>query len=308
MQGISPASCASAPTNSHRNSEHPANARLHRRRLLRWRGRRLARHRGRSRKTRRHRDQPRPRSDRDARREPPQDEALQPQRLAGRSRRDAAKHPIQLAWFSPDCTHHSKAKGSAPIRSPSARSSRDLAWIVVLRAQRAQPRIIMLENVEEFAHWAPLLENGRPCPNSRGLTFRRWVRELRKAGYTVEWRELRACDYGAPTVRKRLFVIARRDGEPIVWPTATHGPGLDPYRTAADCVDWTIPTPSIFLSTTEARAIGCKRPLAEPKRLQPLRRCPPSIQNPSSRSILQGASPSKTVRPKTEPRETMGPG
>ena len=175
----------------------------------------------------------------------------------------AAETPIRLAWFSPDCTHHSKAKGSAPIRSPAARSSRDLAWIVVLWAQRAQPQIIMLENVEEFADWAPLLENGKPCPDSRGLTFRRWIRELRRAGYTVEWRELRACDHGAPTVRKRLFVIARRDGKPIVWPAPTHGPGRAPYRTAADCIDWTIPTPSIFLSKDEARAIGCRRSLAE---------------------------------------------
>lgn len=175
----------------------------------------------------------------------------------------AAETPIRLAWFSPDCTHHSKAKGSAPIRTPAARSSRDLAWVVVLWAQRARPQIIMLENVEEFADWAPLLENGKPCPDSRGLTFRRWIRELRKAGYAIEWRELRACDYGAPTVRKRLFVIARRDGEPIVWPTPTHGPGLAPYRTAADCIDWTVPTPSIFLTKEEARAIGCRRPLAE---------------------------------------------
>ena len=174
-----------------------------------------------------------------------------------------AETPIRLAWFSPDCTHHSKAKGSAPIRSPAPRSSRDLAWIVVLWALRARPRIIMLENVEEFADWAPLLENGKPCPDSRGLTFRRWVRELRKAGYAVEWRKLRACDYGSPTVRKRLFVIARRDGEPIVWPSPTHGPGLQPYRTAADCIDWTIPTPSIFLTKEEARAIGCRRPLAD---------------------------------------------
>ena len=175
----------------------------------------------------------------------------------------AAETPIRLAWFSPDCTHHSKAKGSAPIRSPAARSSHDLAWIVVLWAQRARPRTIMLENVEEFRDWAPLLDYVKPCPQSRGLTFRRWVRELRKEGYTVEWRELRACDYGAPTARKRLFVIARRDGYPIAWPSPTHGPGLAPYRTATHCIDWSIPTPSIFLSTEEARAIGCKRPLAE---------------------------------------------
>ena len=106
-----------------------------------------------------------------------------------------------------------------------------------------------------------LLENGKPCPDKRGLTFRRSIREPRKAGYAVEWRELRACNFGAPTVLKRLFVIARRDGNPIVWPSPTHGAGLAAYRTAADCIDWTIPTPSIFLSTEQPRAIGCKRPL-----------------------------------------------
>ena len=175
----------------------------------------------------------------------------------------AAQAPIRLAWFSPDCTHHSKAKGKAPIRGPKATASRDLAWVVVLWAERAKPQIIMLENVEEFADWGPVLESGKPCPDRRGLTFRRWVREIERAGYAVEWRELRACDYGAPTIRKRLFVIARRDGEPIVWPAPTHGPGLLPHRTAAECIDWSIPCPSIFLSKEEARAIGCKRPLAE---------------------------------------------
>ena len=171
--------------------------------------------------------------------------------------------PVRLAWFSPDCTHHSKAKGSAPIRTPEARASRDLAWVVVLWAQRAKPQIIMLENVEEFADWGPVLNNGKACPDRRGLTFKRWVKELRKAGYRVEWRELRACDYGAPTIRKRLFLIARRDGAPIRWPEPTHGPGRRPYRTAAECIDWSIPCPSIFLSAEAARAIGCKRPLVE---------------------------------------------
>lgn len=175
----------------------------------------------------------------------------------------AAIAPIRLAWFSPDCTYHSKAKGSAPVRSVAGQSSRDLAWVVVLWAQRAKPQIIMLENVEEFADWGPLLPNGKPCPDRRGLTFKRWVQELRKAGYRVEWRELRACDYGAPTIRKRLFLIARRDGEPIRWPEPTHGPGKLPYRTAAECIDWSLPCPSIFLTKEEARAIGCKRPLAE---------------------------------------------
>lgn len=170
--------------------------------------------------------------------------------------------PIRLAWFSPDCTHFSKAKGRAPIR-PHERRSRDLAWVVVKWAQNARPRIIMLENVEEFPGWAPLLSNGLPDPDRKGETFNLWIAALRKAGYVVEWRELRACDYGSPTVRKRLFLVARRDGQPIVWPEPTHGPGLEPYMTAADCIDWSIPVHSIFLTKEEGRLVGCKRPLAE---------------------------------------------
>ena len=158
--------------------------------------------------------------------------------------------PVGLAWFSPDCTHHSKAKGGAP-RSPRVRG---LAWVVIRWARRVKPRVIMLENVEEFANWGPLLDDGRPCPARKGMTFRLWLNQLRAAGYAVEHRELRACDYGVPTTRKRLFVIARRDGLPIVWPAPTHGPGRIPYRTAADCIDWSIPCPSIF---------DRERPLAE---------------------------------------------
>lgn len=162
--------------------------------------------------------------------------------------------PVGLLWASPDCKHFSKAKGAKPVE----KNIRDLAWVVVLWARQARPRVIMLENVEEFRDWGPLItaEDGRiiPCPLRKGLTFRRFVRELRRLGYKVEHRELRACDYGAPTIRKRLFLIARRDGEPIVWPKPTHGPGLLPYRTAAGCIDWSIPCPSIF---------GRARPLAE---------------------------------------------
>jgi DNA (cytosine-5)-methyltransferase 1 len=167
--------------------------------------------------------------------------------------------PVGLAWFSPDCKHFSKAKGGKPV----AHRIRDLAWIVVRWAKEKRPRVIILENVEEFADWGPLLESGMPCPERRGLTFRRWVAELRRYGYKVEWRELRACDYGTPTTRKRLFLIARCDGEPIVWPAPTHGPGLRPYRTAAEIIDWTQPCHSIFLSREEGRAVGVKRPLAD---------------------------------------------
>ncbi len=158
--------------------------------------------------------------------------------------------PIALAWFSPDCTHFSKAKGGQPVK----RNIRDLAWVVVLWAERAKPAVIMLENVEEFAEWGPLIDAGggklMPCPERRGLTFRRWVGRLRALGYRVEWRELRAADYGTPTIRKRLFLIARRDGLPIVWPAPTHARGgaggLPAWRSAAECIDWAIPVPSIF--------------------------------------------------------------
>lgn len=163
--------------------------------------------------------------------------------------------PMGLGWFSPDCTFHSKARGGKPFRERDpARRRRGLAWLVIPWIKAARPRVIMLENVEEFADWGPLLPDGKPCPIRRGLTFRRWHRQIENLGYQVDMRELRACDYGAPTTRKRLFVIARRDGREIVFPEATHGPGALPYRTAAECIDWSIPCPSIFER---------KRPLAE---------------------------------------------
>lgn len=158
--------------------------------------------------------------------------------------------PVQLAWFSPDCKHFSKAKGGKPV----SKKIRGLAWMVIKWAKTVQPKVIMLENVEEFETWGPLTKDGMPDPAKKGLTFRRWWRQLENAGYTVDWRVLKACDYGAPTIRKRLFVIARCDGQPIVWPKPTHGPGLLPYRTAAECIDFSIHCPSIFER---------KKPLAE---------------------------------------------
>lgn len=150
---------------------------------------------------------------------------------------------VALAWFSPDCKHHSKAKGGKPVD----KGIRGLAWVVVKWARAVRPRVIMLENVEEFADWGPLTADNMPDRTRLGLTFRRWVGQLRAAGYVVEWRELHACDYGAPTTRKRLFVVARCDGLPIVWPAPTHGPGRSrPWRTAAECIDWSLPCPSIF--------------------------------------------------------------
>lgn len=190
--------------------------------------------------------------------------------------------PVGLLWASPDCTFHSKARGSKPLRSRETRR-RALAWVVTRWAGQVQPRVIILENVEEFVDWGPLVgqpDKLRPDPRRKGQTFRHWVRSLEGHGYRVEWRELRACDFGAPTIRKRLFVIARRDGEPIVWPEPTYGSPkhpavtrrkLKPYRTAADCIDWSLPIPSIFLTKEEAKEWGRqhgrpspKRPLADP--------------------------------------------
>lgn len=157
------------------------------------------------------------------------------------------QRPIGFAWFSPDCTHHSKARGG----KPREKHIRDLAWVVPHWAERAvykgqRPRVIAVENVTEFREWGPLLEDGTPCPVEKGFEFQRWVKDLRKLGYKVDWRELRASEYGTPTSRKRLFVVARCDGLPIMWPAATHGKDMLPFRTAAECIDWSIPCPSIF--------------------------------------------------------------
>jgi DNA (cytosine-5)-methyltransferase 1 len=167
--------------------------------------------------------------------------------------------PVGLAWFSPDCKHFSKAKGGKPVD----KNIRGLAWVVVRWAKAVKPRVIILENVEEFAHWGPLGPDGKPCPLRKGFTFRRWVGQLRSCGYDVDWRELSACDYGAPTTRKRLFLVARRDGQPIAWPQPTHGYNLLPYRTAAECIDFSLPTYSIFLTREEGKRYGVKRPLAD---------------------------------------------
>lgn len=183
--------------------------------------------------------------------------------------RDVTPGAIGLLWASPDCTHHSKAKGGVPIRV-DGRNSRDLGWIVVLWARRRRPRVIILENVEEWIDWGPLVvgDDGqfRPCPERKGTTFKKWVHELRRLGYRVEWRELRACDYGAPTIRKRLYVIARCDGGPIVCPAPTHGTGrAQPWRTAADIIDWSLPCPSIFDTAEEIKrkyGVRAIRPLA----------------------------------------------
>jgi DNA (cytosine-5)-methyltransferase 1 len=187
--------------------------------------------------------------------------------------------PVALGWFSPDCKHFSKAKGG----KPRDKKIRGLAWVAVRWAATVRPRVIMLENVEEFLTWGPLTEDGQPCPKNKGRTFRGFTNALRSLGYKVEWREMRACDYGTPTIRKRLFLIARCDGRPIAWPEATHGATdsqavkaklRKPWRTAAECIDWAIPCPSIFERS---------RPLAEAT----LRRIARGIQ----RYVIDSAKP-----------------
>ena len=174
--------------------------------------------------------------------------------------------PVGLVWLSPDCKHFSKAKGGKPVE----KKIRGLAWVALRWAATVRPRVIMLENVEEFVTWGPLIIDGdgnaRPCPKRKGRTFRSFVRALERQGYRVEWRELRACDYGAPTIRKRLFLIARRDGQPIVWPAATHAAPekakkhhLKPWRTAAECIDWSLPCPSIFERARPLADATCRR-------------------------------------------------
>jgi len=189
-----------------------------------------------------------------------------------------AGRDVGLAWFSPDCKHFSKAKGSQPVN----KNIRGLAWVAVRWAALVNVRVMMLENVEEFLTWGPIGDDGKPCKQRKGETFKAFVDALttglsknhpaiedvkaalgdnfdlatieRGLGYQVEWKILKACDFGTPTIRKRLFLIARNDNEQITWPEPTHGEGLMPYQTAADIIDWSIPVRSIF---------NRKRPLAE---------------------------------------------
>lgn len=158
--------------------------------------------------------------------------------------RDACgSNPVDVAWFSPDCTHFSRAKGGQP-RSKGVRS---LANVVVDWAREVAPRVIFLENVEEFQTWGPLDDSGQPIKSRMGEDFRAWLAALVDLGYRVEYRLLVAADHGTPTSRKRLFLVARRDGQPIVWPEPTHGRGRPaPHRTAAEVIDWSLPCPSIF--------------------------------------------------------------
>lgn len=185
--------------------------------------------------------------------------------------------PIGLLWLSPDCKHFSKAKGG----KPREKAIRGLAWVglrwVKSLPKRQRPRVIILENVEEFQDWGPLLEDGRPCPVQKGATFKTFISGFSSLGYVAEWRQLRACDYGDPTIRKRLFVILRRDRQPIVWPARTHGNPKDPadaaliaagtlkpWRTAAEIIDFSLPCPSIFDTSAQIKeklGLRAQRPL-----------------------------------------------
>jgi DNA (cytosine-5)-methyltransferase 1 len=174
--------------------------------------------------------------------------------------------PIGLAWFSPDCTHHSQARGFKPVD----KHIRGLAWIACKYAQIKRPWTIVLENVGEFRNWSPtipyikdgkiqLTSDGKikyiPDPTKQGFTFKRFIARLRNLGYSIDWRILNSADYGAPTARRRFFLIAKADNQPIIWPEKTHGSPdsievqngtLLPYRTAAECIDWSLPVRSIF--------------------------------------------------------------
>ena len=188
-------------------------------------------------------------------------------------------HPVALAWFSPDCKHFSKAKGG----KPKDKNIRGLAWVACRWAGLVRPRVIMLENVEEFKTWGPLGRRHHPIKAKQGKTFEKFVQQLTDLGYEVEFRELVAADYGAPTMRKRFFMIARCDGKPIVWPEPTHAPAdsdevkaglLKPYVGAYTQLDFSLPCPSIFDTSEEIKekyGIRAVRPLA-PKTMERIAR------------------------------------
>ena len=204
--------------------------------------------------------------------------------------------PVGLAWFSPDCKHFSKAKGGKPVD----RNIRGLAWVVLRWAGTVRPRVIILENVEEFRTWGPV-RRGRPVKAKAGSTFRRWLFQLEALGYAAEWRELVAADYGTPTTRKRFFLVARCDGKPIVWPEPTHAPAgspevlagkKKPWRSAAEIIDWELPCPSVFDTREEIRGkygLSAQRPL----RPNTLRR----IIRGVDRFVIRDPEPFLTVSP-----------
>lgn len=188
-------------------------------------------------------------------------------------------HPVGLAWFSPDCKHFSKAKGG----KPKDKNIRGLAWVACRWAGLVRPRVIMLENVEEFKTWGPLNRGHHPIKTKQGKTFNKFVNQLQDLGYEVQFRELVAADYGAPTMRKRFFMVARCDKRPIIWPEPTHAPAdneavkkgmLKPYVGAYTQIDFSRPCPSIFDTSEQIKekyGIKAVRPLA-PKTMERIAR------------------------------------
>ena len=174
-----------------------------------------------------------------------------------------AGRPVGLAWFSPDCKHFSRAKGGKPLD----KSIRGLAWIVTKWAEKVRPRVIVLENVPEFQTWGPLDKDGFPIKARAGQTYRQWMKRLSGLGYEIDMKMLVAADYGTPTTRRRLFIQARCDGQPITWPGQTHGKGTSKrWRPVSEVIDWSIPIPSIFLTREQAKAWGAEHGVEPPKR------------------------------------------
>lgn len=223
--------------------------------------------------------------------------------------------PVGVLWASPDCRHHSKAKGGKPRN----KKIRGLAWVVIKWAATCKPRIIHLENVEEFADWGPLLDDGSPCKIRKGMTFRRWKKQLENLGYVVEHRELIAADYDTPTIRKRLYVIARCDGEAIQWPAATHdrtgAGGLPVWRAAYECIDFDIAAKSIFdrkkplASNTQRRVakglwryvLNCADPFIVPLRGTTASHVPSHATSDPLTTITGGGTHHALVQPKLTP-------
>ena len=232
-----------------------------------------------------------------------------------------------VGWFhmSPDCTHHSQAAGGQPRK----REIRNLSWIGLKWAGMKRPRVISLENVKQILQWGPLVakrckSTGRviklgggiagpgevvpvgeqflvPDPKRRGQTWAVFVAELQRLGYAVEWRVIKACDFGAPTSRERLFMIARCDGQPIVWPEPTHtknpAKGQQKWRTAAECIDWSIPSKSIFGRKKDLAPATLRR-VAKGMRKFVLDSANPfivPIANWSGESVQSAAEPLRTV-------------
>lgn len=198
------------------------------------------------------------------------------------------KRKVGILWASPDCTHHSRAKGG----KPRDRKRRALAKVVTRWAALVRPRIICLENVAEFQDWGPLDDSGHPIKARAGEEFDAWVADLELQGYAVEWRMLVAADYGAPTTRKRLYMIARCDGAPIVWPEPTHGAGrARPWRAASECIDFSLPCPSIFMSRAEAKAWARANGRTQPPRRPLAEKTMARIARGLDRFVLRSARP-----------------